>query len=136
MKIIKRILMIFVMMFVPTVVFAAGSVSPNTTSLTIEQGGSASFTVTATNAAGRIDVTSNNSSIASLTSSSSAFVDNNSATFTLNGVSAGSTTVKLALTDVATYDNEVLDNVYTINVTVFLTLKKIGVLYTQRIICM
>ena len=44
----------------PVKTFAAGGVSVNTSSITLEHGASSSFSITATNAAGKVTIASNN----------------------------------------------------------------------------
>ena len=57
MKKIKYFLfLVFAVMLVPNVVFGSGSISPSTRSLTINKGGTATFTVSANNAVGKVDI--------------------------------------------------------------------------------
>ncbi len=98
-------------------VYAKGSVKPSKTSITIEEGGSSTFKITASNAAGRVDISTSNSSVASI-SATSKWLDNNSATITVKGKSVGTATITVKLTDVATYDKEPLTNTYKITVKV------------------
>jgi hypothetical protein len=78
MKKIKYLLLALALLLVlPFKVYAAGGISLSTTSLSIEKGSSATFKVSANNAAGRIDISSANSGIASANKTSE-FLDNNS----------------------------------------------------------
>lgn len=106
-----------IMLLIPGRVFAQDGISVSPRVLTIEKGKSASFTISADNSAGRIDVSSSNSSVASI-STSSVWLDNNSAVITVNGLSAGTSTISVILTDVGTYNKEPLTGTYTVNVTV------------------
>ena len=102
----------------PYTVFAAGNVSVSTTKLTVKKGSTATFKITANNAAGRVDITSSNPSVATV-SDSSLFLDMQSGTITVTGKSAGTTTITIVTTDVTTYDDEdISGKKYTVTVTV------------------
>ena len=104
--------------FFPITVLASGNVSVSTSNLSITKGSTASFTISANNAAGRIDISSANSGVASV-STSSLFLDMQSTTVTVTGNSVGTTTIKVYAVDVTTYDDEDLTGkTFTINVTV------------------
>ena len=106
------------LLIIPINVFARGSITPSTKNLTITKGSSATFTITASNAAGRIDISSSNSSVASVNKFSD-FLDNSSTTITVTGVSSGNATITVKLSDAATFDTEEeLTGSYSINVTV------------------
>ena len=96
---------------------ASGSIAPNKGSISITQGGSSSFVISANNAAGKVSISSSNGSVASV-STSSGWLDNNSMTVTVTGNSPGSATINVTLSDAATYDEEELGNSYNIGVTV------------------
>ena len=118
----KKILTALVIcMFVLTAltgnVYAKGSVKPSKTSTTIEEGGSSTFKITASNAAGRVDISTSNSSVASINVTNK-WLDNNSVTVTVKGKSVGTATITVKLSDVATYDKEPLTNTYKITVKV------------------
>lgn len=115
---IKRISIIIILsLLFPTIVNAAGGISVSTRSVNVEPNGSKSFTISASNAAGRVDITNSNPSVATI-SSSSEFLDNNSVSVTVTGKSVGTTIIKVITTDVATYDLEEVRTTYTITVTV------------------
>lgn len=97
-------------------VFAAGSIKVSTTNVNVVKGRNATFTITANNAAGRVDVVSSSGLIK--LSTNSIWLDNNSQAITVTGLSLGSSTITVTLKDVATYDEEVLTGSYTINVNV------------------
>ncbi len=89
-----------------------------TSNLNITKGSSSSFKITVNNAAGRINISSSNSAIASV-SSSSMFLDMQSGTVTVNANGVGNATIKVYAADVTTYDDEDLTGrTYTINVNV------------------
>lgn len=118
MKKIKLFAIAFItMLLLPLSVFASGSISPSPRSITITKGGTASFTVSASNAVGRVDISSSNSSVATVNKSSE-WLENNSVTVTVTGVSAGTTTINVKLSDAATFDEEELSGNYTVTVTV------------------
>ena len=117
----KIITILLVGMFVLTgfcnSVYAKGSVTVSKSSITIEEGGSSSFKITASNAAGRVDISTSNSAVASI-SATNKWLDNNSTTITVKGKSTGTATITVKLTDVATYDKQVLSKTYKITVKV------------------
>lgn len=119
MKKIMIVLILLAILFleIPFSVYANGSISPSPRSLSIIKGGSASFRVTASNACGRVDISSSDSSVASVDVSSQ-WLENNSVTVTVTGVSAGSATITVRLSDAATFDEEELSGSYSVNVTV------------------
>lgn len=116
MKGLKKILFTLVLML-PVMVFAAGSVTVNKTSISVENGKTATFTVTANNAAGKVTFKSNNNGIASINKSSE-WVEKGSTTVTVTGVSVGSATITVTV-DAATFDEEPIKTTYyvTVNVT-------------------
>jgi hypothetical protein len=119
MKKLTNLIILLILLGFPLIVNAAGSVTISNTSLNIKKGDSASFTVNCNNCAGRIDLSSVNSGIATV-SPSNTWLDNSSATITIYGVSVGSTYIKVNNTDVTTYDDEnISGKSYTINVTVY-----------------
>ena len=89
----------------PMNAFAAGGMAVSTGSLSLEPGKSATFTVSASNAAGQISVSSSNPSVATA-SVSTDWLDCSSATVTVNAVGAGSATITVTAVDMATLDEE------------------------------
>ena len=74
----KKFILFLTLLLMPILsVYAAGSVTVSKSSLTITTGSSATFNVTAKNAAGRIDISSSNKNVATV-SVSNAFLDNSS----------------------------------------------------------
>ena len=117
-KIILPLIIFIVMLIVlPVTVFAAGSIQPSPRNISITKGGAGSFTITASNACGRVDVYSNNPSVATANVSSK-WLENDSVVVTVNGVSAGRVSIVVKLSDAATFDEEELTGTYTIDVTV------------------
>lgn len=120
MKIKKYLIIILLMMlyFIPNSALATGNISVSTTKINVIQGKTSSFKISANNAAGRVDITSLNTSIATV-SSSSIFLDMNSETITITGKALGTTTIKVYVEDGTTYDDEdITGKTYNIQVTV------------------
>ncbi len=118
----KKILTILLIgVFVLTVfcndVYAKGSIKPSKTSMSITEGGSGSFSISASNAAGRVDISTSDSSVATV-SVKSKWLDNNSVTVKVTGKKVGTATITVRLSDAATFDEEVLNKTYKITVKV------------------
>lgn len=94
--------------FVSTKVFAAGGFNVSTSDVTLHPGESTSFSVSATNAAGRINISSSDSGVASI-STGAIFLDLDSENVTITAGSLGSATISIvASSNFATYDEEIL----------------------------
>lgn len=106
-KIILNLICALLMVsFIPTKAFAVGGFSVSTTGVTLHPGESTSFSVTASNAAGRVNISSSDPSIASV-STSAVFLDLNSESVTITAGSIGSTTISIVTSsNFATYDEE------------------------------
>lgn len=109
--------LIIVLLLLPTLVFAAGSITVSKTSSTINVGAKDKFTVKANNATGRVDISSSDTTVATV-NTKSVWLDNDSKSVTITGKKEGTAKITVKLTDVATYDGQVLSKTYTINVTV------------------
>ena len=101
----KLSLFMILALICPMVVNAAGGISVSTKNISMEPNSTKTFTISATNAAGRVEITSSDSNVATV-SSTSEFLDNNSVSITVSSKSVGTTTIKVTATDVATYDME------------------------------
>ena len=110
------ILTILLMLFFFFYVYAAG-ISISASSLTIDVGGSKSFTIKASSAAGRVDISSSDKSVATV-SSASQFLDNSSVKITVKGKKEGKAKITIKLTDVATYEGKSLSGIKTVTITV------------------
>jgi len=111
-------LILIILCIFPKSVLAVGNISVSTSNVNLIKGSTGSFTITADNAAGRVDISSANSSVASV-SASSVFLDMQSETITVTGNSVGTTTIKVLVSDGTTYDDEdITGKLYTINITV------------------
>ena len=108
-KLIYSVLLSFFMFF-PISVFAEGYINVSTNSLTIEQGSSAKFTITAYNAIGDASISSGDSNIAKVNTDewTTGMVEDNqtkSGTVDVTGVNIGTTTITIKI-DAATFDEE------------------------------
>ena len=114
----------FLALFPNLSAFATGGISLSTNSLNIAIGETDTFTVSANNAAGRIDIVSNDSNVATV-SDDNIFLDSgidgeDEAEITVTAEGAGTTTITVTLTDVVTFDEEQIPSStsYTVTVTV------------------
>ena len=106
-KILSYIIFIAVILF-PKHIFASGYISASPSSITVEVGSSASFTITAQNAVGDVTIASNNGGIAQINKS---FFETGAigggqtvnGVVTVTGVSEGYTSIILSI-DGATLD--------------------------------
>lgn len=108
-KILFNILLALFVLF-PVSVLADGYVSVSPRSLTIEQGSSKTFTITAYNAIGDVSIKSNNSGIASVSTGDwgTGMVEEKvtkTGSITVTGNSVGTTTITLTI-DAATFDGD------------------------------
>ncbi len=105
-KIYSLILML--MLLIPINVVAAGGFNVSTSSITMYVGESKTVTISASNSAGRLDISSSNSGVAGI-SASSIFLDNDSGSITISANSVGSASISVvASANYATYDEEIL----------------------------
>ncbi len=111
-----KYLIFLVLLMIPTIVFAAGSMTVSTTSMTLEYGATGYFYVTPTNAAGKVTITSSNTTIATVDKSVQ-WVESSKLKVNVTGKTSGSTKITVVV-DAATFDEEVIKKTYTINVTV------------------
>lgn len=118
-KIFKNILIISFLLFglmINNGVYAAGSFSLNKSSATITVGKTATFTINGSNATGKVTITSSDTSVATV-SSSSEWLEESSVTITITAKKAGTATITVT-GEVA--DSEGIEDTVTksINVTV------------------
>ena len=95
----------------------AASYDVTVTSKTVTVGNSVTLTIKGNDLAGRFDLSSSNSSVASL-SKNSLFIDNNSTSITITAKSVGTATITIIPTDVTAYDNNTITGNKTITITV------------------
>jgi hypothetical protein len=107
----KLLLLIFsLILIVPCSVYAAGGLTVSNTSVTIVKGSSATITVTASNAAGRVDISSSGSAISAV--SKSEWLENSSTSITFTGVTAGTAYIYVNPSDMATFDEAAINDGY------------------------
>lgn len=95
----------------------AASYDVTVTSKTVTVGNSVTLTIKGNDLAGRFDLSSSNSSVASL-SNNSLFIDKNSTSITITAKSVGTATITIIPTDVTDYDNNTITGNKTITITV------------------
>ena len=111
------VFLIMTLMIMPSIVLASGGISVSKKSITIDKGKTDNFTISADNAAGKIEITTSDGAVAKIDKKDE-WLDNNSVTVTVTGASAGTATITVKLIDVASYDNEELTGTYTVAVNV------------------
>lgn len=115
MKLIKK-LIFAIICFIPMVIFASSSVSVDKTSLSIDEGGSVTFKITATSAAGKVTITSSDKSVVTVDKSSE-WIENETITVKVTGINIGSTTINVVI-DGAGFDESIIKTTKTISVKV------------------
>ena len=115
-KINLCLIMLFIFISCTAQVFAAGSFSLSKSSSSITEGKKDSFTINGSNATGRVDITSSNTSVATV-SSSSQWLENNSTTVTITAQKAGTAKITVSGT-IADKDGNEATVTKTISVTV------------------
>ena len=100
----KKVIGLFVFLLSIVCVFnytyAASSYKASLSTSTITEGGSLNITLSATNATGRFNVSSSNTSIATV-STNSVWLENNTQTITVKAIKAGTVTISVVPYDVA-----------------------------------
>lgn len=112
-----KYLALVICMLIPINVFASGGISVSTSNISIINGSSSSFKVTASNAAGKVVITSSDKSVITVDKSSE-WLDNQTITVNVKSLKVGTAKIYVKIDDVATYDGEVVSGTKTINVTV------------------
>lgn len=115
-KINLCLIMLFIFISCTAQVFAVGSFSLSKSSSSITEGKTDSFTINGSNATGRVDITSSNTSVATV-SSSSQWLENNSTTVTITAKKAGTAKITVSGT-IADKDGNEATVTKTISVTV------------------
>ena len=124
-KIIISIIMLMTI-FIPCKVFAAGSIDISEESMKMNKGETKDFTITATNAAGKISISASDESIIQVEvqnkqnedTDEEIFLDNSSKTIEVTALDVGECTINIELVDVITYDLEELTGVKKVDVDV------------------
>lgn len=114
---LATILMVTVL--APFKTYAAGGFSVSTQDITLHPGESTTFSITASNSAGKINLLSSDANIASI-NSDNIFLDMDSEDITVKANSVGTATITAsASSNFATYDEEILEGQsYTITINV------------------
>lgn len=114
---LATILMVAVL--VPLKAFAVGGFSVSTQDITLRPGESTTFSITASNSAGKINLLSSDTNIASI-NSDNIFLDMDSEDITVKANNTGATTILVSASpNFATYDEEILEGQsYTITINV------------------
>ena len=107
--VIKLLAAFTLAILIPFRAYATEGFSVSISDITLHPGESTSFTITASNSAGKIDISSSDTDIASV-SASSIFLDLNSQDITVTAGGLGSATISVtASSEFATYDEEILE---------------------------
>lgn len=102
-------LFLIILLLIPINVFAANNFAVDNSDVTIKVGEKKTIKVTANNSAGKLDISSSDSMIVSV-SQKSIFLDNNTESIEVVGNSAGKATVSIIATaNYATYDETILE---------------------------
>ena len=103
--------LILLVLLIPIKVFATGSITVSPSTLTIEEGKSKTFTITAYNTVADISISSSDTNIAILDINAweTGILEENSTVtkeITVTGIKAGTATITIVLNDAATFDYE------------------------------
>lgn len=112
----KKYLLFLILLIIPVVVFAAGDVTVSSTSLSVAPKGKVNFNIVATNSAGKVTISSSDTSIV-VVDKSNEWVEKGTLTVTATGKKTGNAKI-IVVVDAATFDKEVIKKTYTINVRV------------------
>lgn len=108
--------LIFILLLFPISVLASGSIKVNKYNVTLTPGSSESIKITASNATGVYRISSSNPSVASVDVNQD-WVDNETKTFNIKGLSVGTTTISVSI-DGSDYDEVEIITTYKIVVYV------------------
>ena len=89
------LLILLIGVLITNTVFAAGSFSVNKDTATITEGNTTTFTIDGSSATGRVNITSSDTSVATV-SSASAWLENSSSTITITAKKAGTATITIS----------------------------------------
>lgn len=115
---LKKICFILVVFFVGIVnVNASGNYTVSLSSTSVTKGKSVTLYIKANNCAGRFDIFSSDSTVASVSETYS-FIDNSTATVIISGLNTGTATIKIKATDVTDYDGKAVSGTKTLTLKV------------------
>ncbi len=116
-----KYLLISLLVLIPLLVNAKGSISISEDNLVVQRGKRVTFSIEADNLAGVVEIVSSDSSIATV-SMENYFFDTseniNKVTIIVTGIKKGNAKISVLFKDVATFDYEELTGVKTVNVSV------------------
>ncbi|MBQ3297886.1 MAG: hypothetical protein IJG97_03680 [Bacilli bacterium] len=103
------LLLLLLICLIPINIYAADNFTVDNTNVTVKVGQKTTVKVTATNSAGRLDISSADANIA-ISSKESIFLDNNTETIEIEGKKIGKTEITIIATaNYATYDEKRLE---------------------------
>ena len=108
----KKIVLSIFILFISINVFAKGNITLSKTNITLDKGKTEKVTITRTNVADIVEITSLDTSVATVSQSQYFFdtsLNNSSTTITITAKKAGTTTIRIKLKDIATFDGEELN---------------------------
>lgn len=111
-------LLLIAFITLPTILNAAGSYSASLSASTIYVGGSANVVITTTNAAGKFNVTSSNTSVATVSNSSSWVDGRMDTTITVKGIKAGTATITVTPVNVSDDEYNLITTSKNLTITV------------------
>ena len=119
---LKKLLLIVLISLIEINVKAAGSINVSENSITLKEGETKTFTISAENAAGVVGIKTNDTTVATVSESTfffdSSLASSKSIEVSVTGIKEGQTTIIIELNDVATFDMEELTGTKTIEVIV------------------
>ena len=110
-------LFILALFIIPTKVYAAGSFSLSRGSASLNPGGTTTITITASNCAGQFSISSSNTNVATVNTSST-WLDNSSITVTVTAKGEGTANINITATDVTDTDLNDIGGTKTCTITV------------------
>lgn len=116
-KALRIVMLVMIACILSIPAFAMSGLSVSAESLVVEQGKTATFSVTADDAAGRIDISISDPTVATVSEKSS-WLDRNTVSYTVTALKYGKCTITVNYTDVATYQEKVITGSHTVNVCV------------------
>lgn len=118
MKNITKICFLLVIFFIGIInVNATGNYTISLSSTSVTKGKSVTLYIKANNCAGRFDISSSDSTVASISETYS-FIDNASNTITISGLNSGTATITVKASDVTDYDGNTVSGTKTLTLKV------------------
>lgn len=111
----KKILLLLILL-IPVDIFASGVLTVDKNEINFKKGNHDKLVISGSNIAGRIDLKYDNKYVK--LSENTIWIDNDDVTIDVKGIKKGNTTIKVKTTDVATYDEEIYEEEFDINVNI------------------